>query len=58
MRVVQDMYEGSVRVCGRSDRWSNRGDVIALSLSPPFFDVMMNRLTDELRQESLWAMTL
>ncbi|KAI5628101.1 hypothetical protein C0J50_8339 [Silurus asotus] len=49
VRVVQDMYEDSVTAvkCGLHQR---------SALSPFLFAVVMDRLTDEVRQESPWTM--
>lgn len=61
VRVVQDMYEGSVtvvrRVVGETDGYKvkvglHEGSALSLLL----FAVVMVHLTNKIRQESLWTM--
>ncbi|KAG2455536.1 POLR protein, partial [Polypterus senegalus] len=61
VRVVQDMYKGSVTVVrsavGATDAFSVEvGLHYGSALSPFLFAMVMDRLTDEIRQESSWAM--
>ncbi|KAG2462202.1 RTJK polymerase, partial [Polypterus senegalus] len=61
IRVVQDMYEGSVTVVrlavGLADALNVEvGLHQGSALSPFLFAMVMDRLTDEVRQESLWTM--
>ncbi|KAI5626129.1 hypothetical protein C0J50_14119 [Silurus asotus] len=61
VRVVQDMYEGSVTAVkcavGTTDWFRVKvGLHQGSALSPFLFAVVMDRLTDEVRQESPWTM--
>jgi len=61
IRVVQDMYENSETVVrcavGLSDSFRVRvGLHQGSALSPFLFAIVMDRLTDEIRQESPWTM--
>ncbi|KAI5628469.1 receptor tyrosine-protein kinase erbB-3 precursor [Silurus asotus] len=61
VRVVQDMYEGSVTAVkcavGTTDWFRVKvGLHQGSALSPFLFAVVMDRLTDEVRQESPWIM--
>ncbi|XP_051790978.1 uncharacterized protein LOC127529870 [Erpetoichthys calabaricus] len=61
LRVVQDMYEGSVTVMrsavGVMDAFKMEvGLHQGSALSPFLFAMVMDRLTDEIRQESTWMM--
>ncbi|MBN3291466.1 POLR protein, partial [Polypterus senegalus] len=60
VRVVQDMYEGSVTVVrsavGATDVFKvEEGLHQRSALSPFLFAMVMDRLTDEIRQESPWT---
>ena len=61
VRLVQDMYENSMTVVrpavGVMDGFEVEvGLHQGLALSPFLFAVVMNKLTDEVRQQSLWMM--
>ena len=61
VRLVQDMYKGSETVVRCAVRTTERFKVKfglhqGLALSPFLFDVIMDRITDEIRREPLWTM--
>ncbi|KAI5622938.1 migration and invasion-inhibitory protein [Silurus asotus] len=57
VRVVQDMYKDSVTAVGTIDWFKVKvGLHQGSALSPFLFAVVMERLKDEVRQESLWTM--
>ena len=63
VRLVQDMYESSITVVmcaiGVMDGFKLEvGLHQGSALSPFSFAMVMDRLTDEVRQESLWTMML
>ena len=60
MRIVQYMYaDNSGEVCGRSDRGEGFEVKVGLhqgsALSPCLFAMVMDRMTDEIREEAPWT---
>lgn len=58
-RVVQDMYKGSETVvsCAPGDRWVQGGDgIISGIISELLLFLMLDRLAEEIRQDSPWTM--
>ncbi|KAK3507345.1 hypothetical protein QTP70_014832 [Hemibagrus guttatus] len=55
VRVVQDMYERS-RTVVRCDRGVQSGGGTASSFSPFLFAIVLDQLSEEVRQESPWTM--